>query len=210
MKLSRLALGVLIAGAGLMPVMVQREAFAARTPVALQKEGGREPRATDSKVNADAAALQELKKRVDAYVALHKRIAKETPPLEQTEDAAKIKTAQETLSGKIRAARADAKLGDIFTPEVRAQFRRILQPELKGEDGRDARKVLKDDAPESVPLKVNAMYPAGASLPTVPSKLLLNLPRLPDELEYRIIDKHLILRDTKANIIVDFVPNAIP
>jgi hypothetical protein len=53
------------------------------------------------------------------------------------------------------------------------------------------------------------MYPADAPLPTVPSKVLLNLPRLPEELEYRIIDKHLILRDTKANIIVDFVPNAI-
>ena len=62
---------------------------------------------------------------------------------------------------------------------------------LKGEDGRDAKAVVKDDAP------------------TVPSNLLLNLPTLPKEVEYRIIEKHLILRDTEANIIVDYIPNAI-
>lgn len=205
MKLSRLVLGVL-ASAGVMPAIVEGDAVAARTAVILQKD---DTQAIDTKVNADAAALQEFKKRIDAYVALHKRIAKDTPPLKPTEDAAKIKTAQETLSGKIRAARAGANPGDILTPEISGQFRRILQPELKGEDGRDAKKVLKDDAPKSVPLKVNAMYPADAPLPTVPSKVLLSLPRLPEELEYRIIDKHLILRDTKANIIVDFVPNVI-
>jgi hypothetical protein len=38
----------------------------------------------------------------------------------------------------------------------------------------------------------------------VPVTLLLNLPRLREELEYRIVDKHLILRDVQANIIVDF------
>jgi hypothetical protein len=212
MKLSRLVLWVCVAGTGLSPIVV-RPAVAATTSgsstrASLQKDS-RQPHAADPKINAEALALQDFKKRIDGYVALHKRIAKETPPLKQTDDASKIKTAQETLSGKIRAARADAKPGDIFTPKVRAQFRRILQPELTGEDGRDAKKVLKDDAPEAVPLKVNAVYPAGAALPTVPSKLLLNLPQLPEELEYRIIDKHLILRDTKANIIVDFVPNAI-
>jgi hypothetical protein len=37
----------------------------------------------------------------------------------------------------------------------------------------------------------------------------MNLPKLPPELEYRIIGKNLIIRDVDANIIVDFVPNAI-
>lgn len=44
---------------------------------------------------------------------------------------------------------------------------------------------------------------------TVPVTLLLNLPRLPEEIEDRIVDKNLILRDVQANIIVDFIPNAI-
>ena len=60
-----------------------------------------------------------------------------------------------------------------------------------------------------MPLKVNTKYPEKATLPTVPSNLLLNLPHLPEELEYRIIGKHLILRDTGADLIVDFIPNVI-
>ena len=154
--------------------------------------------------------LQDFKKRIDAYMDLHDKMKKGPVPLKQTTDPAEIKTAQETLSGKIRAARADAKPGDIFTPEIQARFRQLLHPELKGPAGSDARKVLKDDAPPAVPLKVNAMYPAGASFPTVPSSLLLNLPTLPKGLEYRIIEKHLILRDTEANLIVDYMLNAIP
>ena len=52
-------------------------------------------------------------------------------------------------------------------------------------------------------------YLENATLPTVPSNLLLSLPHLPEELEYRIIGKHLILRDTGADLIVDFMTDAI-
>jgi hypothetical protein len=37
----------------------------------------------------------------------------------------------------------------------------------------------------------------------------MSLPKLPEELEYRIVDKNLILRDVQANIIVDFIRTAI-
>jgi hypothetical protein len=106
--------------------------------------------------------------------------------------------------------RAGAAPGEIFTPEIRAGFRRLLSPQLKGEDGQDAKAIMKDDAPAAVALKVNADYPENKTLATVPAKLLLNLPTLPEAVEYRFVDKHLILRDAQANIIVDFIPNAIP
>ena len=35
------------------------------------------------------------------------------------------------------------------------------------------------------------------------------LPQLPEAVEYRIIGKTLIIRDVDANIIVDYIPNAI-
>jgi hypothetical protein len=160
-------------------------------------------------VNAEAAVLEDFRKRIDAYVKLHKKAAQEAPKLKETEDPAKIIAAQNGLAAEIQKARATAQPGDIFTPDIRRVFRRILAPELKGEDGRDAKRVLKDDAPASVPLKVNSKYPKGAALPTVPASILLNLPTLPEEVEYRIIDKHLILLDTKADLIVDYIPNAI-
>ena len=43
----------------------------------------------------------------------------------------------------------------------------------------------------------------------VPAALLMSLPRLPDPLEYRIIGGHLILLDTDADLIVDYLPNAV-
>jgi len=47
-------------------------------------------------------------------------------------------------------------------------------------------------------------------LQSMPPNLLLNLPGLPDGLEYRLLDRELVLRDREANIIVDYVPNAFP
>jgi hypothetical protein len=58
-------------------------------------------------------------------------------------------------------------------------------------------------------LKVNAKYPEGAALPTVPANLLATLPQLPEDLEYRIVGKDLILRDVHANVVVDFIPGII-
>ena len=159
--------------------------------------------------NPDAVTQQDFKKRIDAYVALHHSAEKDVGALKETTDAAAIKAAQNALAQRIAAARADAKPGDIFTPDIRNRFRELLAPHLKGEDGRDAREIVKDDAPPTVPFKVNASYPEGKPLPTVPAQLLLNLPPLPKEVEYRIIDKHLILRDTEANLIVDYMLDAI-
>lgn len=161
------------------------------------------------KANVDALALQDFKKRVDAYMAVHNRVVKATPPMKTTNDPAEIDRAKEALVLGLRDARASAQPGDIFTPEIRAAFRRILVPELKGEDGKDAREILKDDAPAPVPLKVNAKYPEGATRPTVPAAILTNLPQLPKELEYRFVDKHLALVDVQAGVVADFIPNAI-
>jgi hypothetical protein len=84
----------------------------------------------------------------------------------------------------MQAARADAKHGDIFTLPIRDKFLRLLAPELKGEEGRDARAVLEEGAPApgTVTFKVNAKYPESQPLPPMPANLLLNLPTLPNRL----------------------------
>ena len=177
------------------------KAPAPRAPVAdLAKSTG---------VNPDAAVLQDFKARVDAYMKLRKEAVKDAPSLKETSDPAKIKAAQDGMSTQIRAANANAKHGDVFTPEITAKFRRLLSPELKGDDGRDAKAIIKDDAPTNIPLKVNAKYPEGAAVPTVPANLLINLPTLPEPLQFRIIDKHLILVDEDADVIIDYALNVI-
>ena len=62
---------------------------------------------------------------------------------------------------------------------------------------------------QDVRLQVNARYPASEPLQTIPPNLLANLPQLPEDMEYRVVGKDLVLRDVDANIIVDFIPNAI-
>lgn len=167
------------------------------------------PGDTGQKANPDALVLADFQERIDKYMKLHDEVAKGAAEMKETRDPAEIHEAQTTLAERIRAARKDARAGDIFTPEIRTAFRRLMYPELKGKDGRETKAVIKEDSPKHVPLVVNASYPEGAPLPTVPAKLLANLPRLPEDLEYRIVNRHLILRDVDANLIVDYIPNAI-
>ena len=53
-------------------------------------------------------------------------------------------------------------------------------------------------------------YPTKIPLETFPPVLLRKLPDLPPELEYRIVNKNLILRDVKANLIVDILRGVVP
>ena len=181
------------------------------TPAEVAIKEGERKTSTDPAVNPDAAVMAEFKARVEKYADLHKQLAKDTAAQKETSDPAQINAAKTALAAKIQAARAGAKQGDIFTEATRPVFRRLLAPELKGEDGRDAKAVIKDDAPApgTVPFKVNAKFPEDQPLPSVPANLLLTLPSLPAPLEYRIVGQHLLLMDTAADLIVDYILNAI-
>ena len=163
------------------------------------------------KTNPDAELLVDFKHRIDDYMALHNKLEKEAPPLKETKEPAKIKASQDVLAMKIREARKDAKQGDLFTPEIRQLFRRLMYPEVKGPEGRATKAAITEESHElkGVSVKVNAEYPDKAPLMTVPPNILAALPKLPEDLEYRFVNRHMILLDTHANLIVDFVPNAI-
>lgn len=169
------------------------------------------PAGQAQRVNPDAQVLQEFTKRVEAYMDLHNRLEKKAPPLKTTDDPAKIKASQAGLAAALRAERRTAKQGEIFSPEIAALFRRLMYPEVKGREGAETKQAMKEDAPKpgTVTVKVNAVYPESAPLPSVPPNVLANLPKLPEDLEYRVIGHNLILRDVHANIIVDYLPNAI-
>ena len=165
-------------------------------------------RATAAPGNPDAAVLADFNARVEHYVKFQRALLDEAP-LKETSQSQDIVVAQELLASKIRNLRKDAKQGDIFTPEIAGMFKRLLNPELRGEDGAETRAIIKDDGPTAVWLRVNAEYPQEQPLSTVPANLLASLPQLPEDVEYRIVNKHLMLRDVDANIIVDFIYNAI-
>jgi hypothetical protein len=63
---------------------------------------------------------------------------------------------------------------------------------------------------QKIKVRVNAPYPDDEPLSNVPPQLLLNLPRLPDSVTYRFVGRDLILRDSKAALIVDFIREVTP
>jgi hypothetical protein len=169
-------------------------------------------KAVASPSNPDSAILADFNARLDTYVKKQRALAEQSPDLKETKNPADIKVAQETLAAKIRMNRTNAKQGDIFTPQIAELFRRLINPELKGREGRETRQALEEEDGEvaQIWLKVNATWPASEPLTTTPPNILANLPQLPEDVEYRITNKrHLVLRDVDANIIVDFFYNAV-
>jgi hypothetical protein len=166
-----------------------------------------------SNVNPDAGLIAAFNEKVKAYNDLRRDLAKDSPKLKETTDPKQIGDAEKVLAAKIRAARANAKRGDIFTPATEAMFRRLIRPAMtKRSDAVENKTILKEDAPKAaeIPFKVNGEYPKEAPLATVPPDVLGSLPPLPENLQYRIVGKHLILLCTQGNLIVDYMLNAIP
>jgi hypothetical protein len=155
----------------------------------------------------DARVLGDFKVRIEKYDQLRKKADDSAPPLEKSNSGAKIKDAQNGLAERIGAARAGVKPGEIFTPEIAPVFKRLLRPEARQQQTKEA---MKDDQPAVVSFKVNGPYPDKQPVATVPPNVLAALPQLPKDIEYRFIEKHLILRDARANLIIDYIPNAIP
>ena len=210
MKASGLLL-VAILGAGCGPTSAERSTPASQTPAEAAQKAGELKTSTDPAVNPNAAVMADFKARVEKYAELHKDLAKGSAKQKEDTSAEQINKQKDALTAKIQAARAGAKQGDIFSPEMRPVFRRLLAPELKGEEGRDAKAIIKDDAPApgTVAFKVNAKYPENQPKPSMPSNLLLNLPPLPEPLEYRVVGQHLLLLDTSADLVVDYILNVI-
>jgi hypothetical protein len=160
-------------------------------------------------VNQTGAAVLAFKQRLSDYVKIHKEADGQVPSLAETKDPAKISQREIALGEAIRHLRANAKPGDIFSEEVRPVLINAIREDFAKRSATD-RKALVEEMPANLKLVVNMTYPTALPLGTVPAKLLRELPDLPPELEYRIVARHLILRDVKANIIVDFIRNAVP
>jgi hypothetical protein len=81
---------------------------------------------------------------------------------------------------------------------------------MQGQDAGHIHQSLQHAEPVRVRLRINEAYPAGVPLQSTPPTLLMNLAPLPPEIDYRVVGNNLVLRDAKANLIIDFVVNAIP
>jgi hypothetical protein len=161
--------------------------------------------------NPTNAVFDDFAKRVDSYVKLRKPLTDSIGELDPTKSQAEITTRATRLANAIIAARAQAKPGDIFTPEIATVLATLIKQEYsrRSEPVQETREDQQDELPDFVP-HVNQVYPTTYPLATFPATLLPLLPPLPDALEYRVVQHYLVLRDIEANVIIDIMPNAIP
>ena len=184
------------------PSRPQEKVEAAR--VAKKVEKARSPR---HEAREDAEAVARFQKAVKSYAELHdrliSRLSREEP----------VTASQLALA--LMTERSKAQPSDILIPEVHGLFKRMIAEQLGGPDGLSARRAVEEGNPAEereieVVVRVNAPYPAGAAHSTVPPSLLLALPVLPSYLHYRFVGRDLILVDTVAQLIIDFLPAAAP
>ena len=149
--------------------------------------------------------LTDFNTRVSSYFELRSELERGLPPRRVTDDPAEIRRATRALARRIRAARAEAKQGDFFTPTISTEFKKALLIEMNPPTWAS----IMDDNPGEVSVQINGCYPEGKPFSTVPPNVLAALPTLPDDIQYRFLGRHLILYDTRANLILDRIPYAI-
>jgi hypothetical protein len=159
-------------------------------------------------VNAQGAAALAFQKGIEAYLKIHNEAEAKVPNLKSTDDPQKIADREKALAQTIMTLRAGAQPGEIFVPEYQPYLIKIIQDDFKQRSARD-RKAIVNELPAKMKVDVNTVYPTTIPLATFPPALLRKLPDLPPELEYRIVGRSLILRDVKANLIVDVLRDVV-
>lgn len=156
-------------------------------------------------------ALREFTAAVDRYAEMRRTVAAALEPAELCADPEEIQRGVDRLAEAIRAERATAQPGDVFTPAVGMLFQRRIA-EAAGFDDDDVAALPKHLAggylPDDVRLEVNGTFPWTAGYETFPA-FVVNLPPLPEELEYRLAGRDLVLLDVGANLIVDILYNVV-
>ena len=186
-------------GALLMAVMTV--VAAAQAPVA-----PRDPKGADFKVDVDGLIVAEFTARVTTYADLRRTLEEGLPPLVVTNNQSEIRRAEEALARRIRMAREGARQGNIFTPAINGAFKQLLMGVTK--PGVCAA-ILDEGNPGDLSYRTGRPYPRDQPLSTVPPSVLGVLPTLPDDVQYRFVDRDLILYDTRANLMLDRIPSAI-
>jgi hypothetical protein len=147
----------------------------------------------------DAETLADFHTRVREYDELRRVVERTGPPLSITEDADEITRFERWLTARLRERRGSSDRGQIFPVPMEAQLKKLFIARVDA----DTLQAIMDDGPGEFDVDINETYDKYRSLATMPPNILLVLPDLPKDMEYRFVGRHLILRDVRANMVVD-------
>lgn len=126
-------------------------------------------------------AVSEFTTTINRYLELHRLL--ENPMSSLCADPEQTARAREAHRRAIVEARVATPRGDIFTPRVATYIRHQLQ------------------------MATHRAQMTGANVAEI---ALQRLPELPNELEYRFVDRDLVLLDTEIDLVVDVLQDALP
>jgi hypothetical protein len=169
---------------------------------------GQSPQAVMSA--ADRQAVAAFEGRVKDYAKMREQLEEKLPKLSKEATPEQIKAHQTALMESVRAARAGAKPGDVFSPDAVNYIRATIKDEFKGEKLKELRTEVLTADTKGVPLRVNYPYPEFKELVQIPPTLLLRLPQLPKQVRYRFVGRHMLLVDRENNLIIDYTLNVLP
>ena len=162
-------------------------------------------------VSSEEDTFLQFHQAVDAYVEIHRRLELQAPPLRAETGAYEIIASSDALAKAVQAARVTAREGDLFAAEEADAFRALITRALQANafTVENLAAATREEVPADAPLPVvNGRFPwtRGAAMwPCV----LLALPPLPEELQYRIVGRDLVLVDVHANLVVDILREAL-
>ena len=131
----------------------------------------------------ESQAAKVFVERVREYLVLRRKLEKTGPD----------------LGASIAAARAGAPPGEFFSPAMQELVRRSMAAaRVTGESSATPSLAVNDRFPDSMPPS------------TVPPQALEPLPKLDEDLEYRLVGKRLVLLDVDARLIVDVTDDILP
>jgi hypothetical protein len=128
-------------------------------------------------------AVSEFTTTINRYLELHRLLEDPMSSLTLCADPEQTARAREAHRKAIVEARVTTPRGDVFTPRVATYIRRQLQL---------------------------AMHQAQTTNADMKEIALQRLPELPNELEYRFVDRDLVLLDTEMDLVVDVLQDALP
>lgn len=155
-------------------------------------------------------AFAAFEARVKAYVAMREGIEDKMPKLPKDAKPEQIEKHKAALQTAVRAARASAKQGDIFTPVAAGHIREAIKADAPAKVKQEVREAVTESEVKRVPLRVNQPYPESEEMLEMTPTLLLRLPQLPKQMRFRYVGRSLLLMDRENGLIIDFMPDALP
>jgi hypothetical protein len=170
------------------------------------------PPPSDPAFDSMQAALKAYVDQTQPFRRQAAQVQQKTPGNTGTTSNAEtaVRARENDLATELKARlRPNARQGEIFSPQVAAVMRRNIAETFNGPE----RELLFDELAEQNTTPANGGVPAineRLEAPRLPPRALEMLPPLPKQLEYDFVDHTLVLRDVDAEVVVDFLPNALP